>query len=130
MTKPPASWSSSSSTISPSSRTMSTHRCARRPWPPPDAKAIREERGPEERSSGLFRFLSAGRDAILHQIIGGICPMFDDLLRNLGGLEAVAAKIGLQPEQMQALMSEIGGKSEAGETDENGREAWRERGCQ
>lgn len=43
--------------------------------------------------------------------------MFDDLLRNLGGLEAVAAKIGLQPEQMQALMREIGGKIAAGETD-------------
>ncbi|WP_176591580.1 hypothetical protein [Sphingobium sp. EM0848] len=43
--------------------------------------------------------------------------MFDDLLGNMGGLEAVAAKIGLEPEQMQALMTEIGGKIASGETD-------------
>ncbi|KXU31035.1 hypothetical protein A0J57_04705 [Sphingobium sp. 22B] len=43
--------------------------------------------------------------------------LFDDLLGNMGGLEAVAAKIGLQPDQMQALMSEIGGKIASGETD-------------
>lgn len=43
--------------------------------------------------------------------------MFDDLLGNMGGLEAVAAKIGLEPEQMQALMSEIGAKIGSGETD-------------
>lgn len=43
--------------------------------------------------------------------------MFDDLLGNMGGLEAIAAKIGVQPEQMQALMSEIGGKIASGETD-------------
>ena len=43
--------------------------------------------------------------------------LFDDLLGNMGGLEAVAARIGLNPEQMQALMSEIGGKIAAGETD-------------
>ena len=43
--------------------------------------------------------------------------MFDDLLGNMGGLEAIATKIGLQPEQMQALMSEIGGKIASGETD-------------
>lgn len=41
--------------------------------------------------------------------------MFDDLLGN--GLEAVAAKLGLAPEQMQALMTEIGGKIASGETD-------------
>ena len=43
--------------------------------------------------------------------------LFDDLIGNMGGLEAVAARIGLQPEQMQALMSEISGKIGAGETD-------------
>jgi hypothetical protein len=43
--------------------------------------------------------------------------MFDDLMRNFGDLEAVAARIGLQPDQMQALMSEIGGKIASGETD-------------
>ncbi|EQB03315.1 hypothetical protein FHS51_000841 [Sphingobium wenxiniae] len=42
--------------------------------------------------------------------------MFDDLLGNAGGLEAIAAKIGVSPEQMQALMSEIGGKIGGGET--------------
>lgn len=43
--------------------------------------------------------------------------MFDDLMSNMGGLEAIAARMGLQPEQMQALMSEIGGKIASGETD-------------
>lgn len=43
--------------------------------------------------------------------------MFDDLLRSVGGLEAVAAQLGFSPEQMQALMTEIGGKIAAGETD-------------
>ena len=43
--------------------------------------------------------------------------MFDDLLNNAGGLEMVAAKLGLSAEQMQALMAEIGGKIAAGETD-------------
>ncbi|SCW52342.1 hypothetical protein SAMN02927924_01021 [Sphingobium faniae] len=42
--------------------------------------------------------------------------MFDDLLGNIGGLEAVAAKIGVSPEQMQALMAEISGKIGGGET--------------
>lgn len=43
--------------------------------------------------------------------------MFDDLLGNMGGLEAIAVKLGLEPEQMQALMTEIGGKIASGETD-------------
>lgn len=43
--------------------------------------------------------------------------MFDDLMKSMGGLEAVAAKLGLAPEQMQALMTEIGGKIASGETD-------------
>lgn len=42
--------------------------------------------------------------------------MFDDLMGNLGGLEAIAGKIGLEPAQMQALMTEIGGKIASGET--------------
>ncbi len=42
--------------------------------------------------------------------------MFDDLLGNVGGLEAIAAKIGVSPEQMQALMTEISGKIGGGET--------------
>jgi hypothetical protein len=43
--------------------------------------------------------------------------MFDELLNSVGGLESVAAKLGLSAEQMQALMAEIGGKIAAGETD-------------
>ena len=43
--------------------------------------------------------------------------MFDDIPGNAGGLQAVAAKLGLEPEQMQALMNEIGGKIALGETD-------------
>ena len=43
--------------------------------------------------------------------------MFDDLLNSAGGLEAVAGKLGLSAEQMQALMTEIGGKIAGGETD-------------
>lgn len=43
--------------------------------------------------------------------------MFDNILSSVGGLEAVAAKLGLSPEQMQALMTEIGGKIAGGETD-------------
>jgi hypothetical protein len=42
--------------------------------------------------------------------------MFDGLLGNLGGLEAIAAKIGLSPEQMQGLMSEISAKIGSGDT--------------
>jgi hypothetical protein len=42
--------------------------------------------------------------------------MFDDLMGNMGGLEAIAAKLGLEPAQMQALMSEISAKIGAGET--------------
>lgn len=42
--------------------------------------------------------------------------MFDDLIGKLGGLEAVAAQVGLEPEQMQALMSEIAAKIGSGET--------------
>jgi hypothetical protein len=42
--------------------------------------------------------------------------MFDELLGSVGGLEAIAAKIGVSPEQMQALMTEIGGKIGGGET--------------
>jgi hypothetical protein len=42
--------------------------------------------------------------------------MFDDLIGKLGGLEAVAAQVGLEPAQMQALMSEIAAKIGSGET--------------
>jgi len=42
--------------------------------------------------------------------------MFDDLMGNMGGLEAIAAKLGLEPAQMQALMSEISAKIGAGDT--------------
>ena len=42
--------------------------------------------------------------------------MFDDLIGKLGGLEAVAAQVGLEPQQMQALMSEIAAKIGSGET--------------
>ncbi|GBH29222.1 hypothetical protein MBESOW_P0475 [Sphingobium xenophagum] len=42
--------------------------------------------------------------------------MFDDLIGKVGGLEAIAAQIGLTPEQMQGLMSEISGKIGSGET--------------
>ncbi|MDI1297390.1 MAG: hypothetical protein PSY12_16175 [bacterium] len=42
--------------------------------------------------------------------------MFDELMGNVGGLEAIAAKIGLPPEQMQALMTEIGAKIGSGDT--------------
>jgi len=43
--------------------------------------------------------------------------MFDGILGNLGGLQAVADKLGLQPEQMQGLMAEISGKISSGNTD-------------
>jgi hypothetical protein len=43
--------------------------------------------------------------------------MFDGILGNLGGLQAVAEKLGLEPAQMQALMSEIGAKIASGNTD-------------
>lgn len=43
--------------------------------------------------------------------------MFDDLMGNLGGLEAIAGKMGVAPETMMALMNEIGRKIAAGETD-------------
>jgi hypothetical protein len=43
--------------------------------------------------------------------------MFDGILGNLGGLQAVADKLGLQPEQMQALMSDISSKISGGTTD-------------
>ncbi|EQB07119.1 hypothetical protein L288_10160 [Sphingobium quisquiliarum P25] len=43
--------------------------------------------------------------------------MFNDLLHSVGGLEAVAGQLGVTPEQMQALMTEIGGRIAAGETD-------------
>jgi hypothetical protein len=43
--------------------------------------------------------------------------MLDQLLNSVGGLEAVAAKLGVSAEQMQALLSEIGGKIASGETD-------------
>ncbi|EAT09962.1 hypothetical protein SKA58_05875 [Sphingomonas sp. SKA58] len=42
--------------------------------------------------------------------------MFDSIIGKLGGLEAVAAQIGVTPEQMQALMSEIAAKIGSGET--------------
>lgn len=42
--------------------------------------------------------------------------MFDDL-PGVGALAQVAQQLGLSAEQMQALMTEIGGKIAAGETD-------------
>ncbi|MBJ7444385.1 MAG: hypothetical protein JHD32_08770 [Sphingobium sp.] len=42
--------------------------------------------------------------------------MFDDLIGKVGGLEAIAAQIGVTPEQMQGLMTEISGKIGSGET--------------
>ena len=42
--------------------------------------------------------------------------MFDDLMGNMGGLEAIAAKIGLSPEQMQGLMTEISARIGSGDT--------------
>ena len=42
--------------------------------------------------------------------------MFDDLIGKLGGLESVAAQVGLEQQQMQALMSEIAAKIGSGET--------------
>ncbi len=42
--------------------------------------------------------------------------MFDDLVGKLGGLEAVAAQIGLSPEQMQGLMAEISARIGSGDT--------------
>jgi len=42
--------------------------------------------------------------------------MFADLIGKLGGLEEVAAQVGLEPGQMQALMSEIAAKIGSGET--------------
>ncbi len=42
--------------------------------------------------------------------------MFDNLMGNLGGLEAIAQKVGLEPEQMQGLLNEIGAKIGSGET--------------
>ena len=42
--------------------------------------------------------------------------MFEDLVGKLGGLEAVAAQIGLSPEQMQGLMTEISARIGSGDT--------------
>ena len=42
--------------------------------------------------------------------------MFDNIIGKLGGLEAIAAQIGVTPEQMQALMAEISAKIGSGET--------------
>jgi hypothetical protein len=42
--------------------------------------------------------------------------MLDQFLNAAGGLEGIAAKLGVTPEQMQALMTEIGGKIAQGET--------------
>lgn len=42
--------------------------------------------------------------------------MFDNLIGKLGGLEAIAAQIGLTPEQMQGLMAEISAKIGSGDT--------------
>jgi len=42
--------------------------------------------------------------------------VFDNLMGNLGGLEAIAQKVGLEPEQMQGLLNEIGAKIGSGET--------------
>ncbi len=42
--------------------------------------------------------------------------MFEDMIGKMGGLEAIAAQIGMTPEQMQGLMSEISAKIGSGET--------------
>lgn len=42
--------------------------------------------------------------------------MFDNLVGKLGGLEMIAAQIGLSPEQMQALMAEISARIGSGDT--------------
>ncbi len=42
--------------------------------------------------------------------------MFDDLAGNFGGIGAIAASMGLEPEQMQALLGEISAKISGGET--------------
>lgn len=42
--------------------------------------------------------------------------MFGDMIGKLGGLETIAAQIGMTPEQMQGLMTEISGKIGSGET--------------
>ena len=42
--------------------------------------------------------------------------MFDEMMGNFGGLEAIAGKMGLSAEQMQGLMTEIGGKIASGDT--------------
>ena len=72
--------------------------------------------------SGSFAFaplLLSGADRRCYPAaqINGMMAMFDQLINSVGGLEAVAAKLGLSAEQMQALMTEIGGKIAAGETD-------------
>jgi len=75
-------------------------------------------KGPGRKRSGSFAF--GGGAAVL------CCPpimaaeismgMFDNLMGNLGGLEAIAQKVGLEPEQMQGLLNEIGAKIGRGET--------------
>ena len=42
--------------------------------------------------------------------------MFDNIMGKLGGLEAIAAQIGVSPEQMQGLMSEISARIGSGDT--------------
>jgi hypothetical protein len=42
--------------------------------------------------------------------------MFDDLIGKMGGLQAIAGQMGLSPEQMQGLMSEISAKIGSGDT--------------
>lgn len=42
--------------------------------------------------------------------------MFDDLIGKFGGLEAIAAQIGVTPEQMQSLFAEISARIGSGET--------------
>lgn len=42
--------------------------------------------------------------------------MFDDLIGKMGGLESLAAQVGIGPDKMQALFSEISGRIGSGET--------------
>ncbi len=42
--------------------------------------------------------------------------MFEEMLGKMGGLQAIADKIGMTPEQMQGLLNEIGAKIGSGET--------------
>jgi hypothetical protein len=61
--------------------------------------------------------LAAGRGCYaVGQHPAGVVDMFGDMIGKMGGLEAVAAQIGMTPEQMQGLMTEISAKIGSGDT--------------